>query len=128
MRLPRILLLTLVFAAFAGLTTARAATAPAAPQALRFDGGLAMLDGPCQFHLGDDSAWARPGFDDASWEKLDPGKPRRAQGHAGVDGYARDRRNVGLAPGWQDDITLLTLCCFHSDRGMLSQRAVAVTA
>jgi hypothetical protein len=104
MRLPRILLLTLLVAALAGLTTARAAAAPAAPtsqQTLRFDGGLTTLDGPWQFHLGDDSAWAQAGFDDSSWEQLDAGKPWGAQGHESVDGYAWYRRRVNLAPGEQ---------------------------
>ena len=72
---------------------------PAAPQTLRFDGGLATLDGPWQFHLGDDSAWAAAGFDDSGWEQLDAGKPWGAQGHESVDGYAWYRRHVNLAPG-----------------------------
>ncbi len=102
MRLPRILFLTLLVVATAGLTTVRATAAPvapAAPQTLRFDGGLATLDGPWQFHLGDDSAWAAAGFDDSGWEMLDAGKPWGAQGHESVDGYAWYRRHVTLAPG-----------------------------
>ncbi|MGB0081985.1 MAG: GGDEF domain-containing protein, partial [Terracidiphilus sp.] len=103
MRLPRILLLTLLVAAIAGFTltqaTARAADAPASPQPVRFDGGLTTLDGPWQFHLGDDSAWAAARFDDSGWEKLDVDKPWGEQGHAGVDGYAWYRRHLSLAPG-----------------------------
>ena len=115
MRLPRILLLTVLVAAIAGSTISRAAVAPAAQQTLRFDGGLATLDGAWQFHLGDDSAWAAAGFDDSGWEMLDAGKPWGAQGHESVDGYAWYRRHVGLAPGWQDDITVLTLSQSHGD-------------
>ena len=115
MRLPRILLLTLLVAAIAGLTltaTARAAVAPAspaAPQTLRFDGGMATLDGPWQFHLGDDSAWARAGFDDSGWEQLDAGKPWGEQGHESVDGYAWYRRHVNLAPGEKEPEQLAIL-------------------
>lgn len=109
MRLPRILLLTLLVAAIAGLTltdaVARAAgasgapAAASAPQALRFDGGLTTLDGAWQFHLGDDAAWAAPGFDDSGWEKLTADKPWGEQGHANVDGFAWYRRRVVLQPG-----------------------------
>ena len=115
MRLPRILLVTLLVAAIANPTLTRAAAAPASPEYTQFDGGLTTLDGPWQFHLGDDPAWAAAGFDDSGWEQLDPGKPWGAQGHESVDGYAWYRRHVGLAPGWQDDITLLTLSQSHGD-------------
>ena len=32
--------------------------------------GLADLDGPWQFHLGDDQGWAAPGFDDSTWTQI----------------------------------------------------------
>jgi len=105
MRLPRILLLTLLVAALADPTltqsTARAAAAPAAPEFAQFDGGLTTLDGPWQFHLGDDAAWAATGFDDSGWEQLAVNKPWGAQGHESVDGFAWYRRHVQLKPGQQ---------------------------
>src|SRR5580700_5214997 len=96
MRLPRILLLIVLVAAITRPTLTRALTAAEYTQ---FDGGLTTLDGPWQFHLGDDAAWAAAGFDDSGWEQLDPGKPWGAQGHESVDGYAWYRRRVTLAPG-----------------------------
>ena len=101
MRLPRILLLTLLVAAIADPTIARAAAAPAAPEYAQFDGGLTALDGPWQFHLGDDPAWAATEFDDSGWGQLAVNKPWGAQGHESVDGYAWYRRHVSLAPGEQ---------------------------
>jgi hypothetical protein len=97
MRFPRILLLAVLVAAIADPSLTRAAAA--APQFAQFDGGLTTLDGPWQFHLGDDAAWAATGFDDSGWEQLDAGKPWGAQGHESVDGYAWYRRHVTLAPG-----------------------------
>src|SRR5579863_5782847 len=31
-----------------------------------------LLDNGWKFHAGDDSAWAKPGFDDNSWETVNP--------------------------------------------------------
>jgi hypothetical protein len=109
MRLPRILLLTLLVAAIADPTIARAAAAPAAPEYAQFDGGLTALDGPWQFHLGDDPAWAATEFDDSGWEQLAVNKPWGAQGHESVDGYAWYRRHVQLKPGQQEPDQLAVL-------------------
>jgi Stage II sporulation protein E (SpoIIE) len=53
------------------------------------------LAGPWKFHIGDDPDWARPDFDDSSWEDMDltPGSRGialgwTARGHAGYSGYA----------------------------------------
>ena len=101
MRLPRLLLLIFVaeIANVNMLMFAAAPSSPAIPQAATFDGGLTTLDGPWQFHLGDDSKWAAPGFDDSRWERLAVNKPWGEQGHANVAGYAWYRRYVSLAPG-----------------------------
>ena len=63
------------------------------------------LAGPWKFHIGDDAAWARPDFDDSSWEDADltpdgntglsPGWT--ARGHAGYSGYAWYRLKVDVA-------------------------------
>src|SRR5579862_3781099 len=59
--------------------------------------GAAALDGPWQFHLGDDLAWAAPDFDDSRWEQLSAYKPWDEQGHWGYDGYAWYRRSIRVA-------------------------------
>jgi hypothetical protein len=60
------------------------------------------LAGPWKFHVGDDPTWARPDFDDSSWEDVDltpdgvtgvsPGWT--ARGHAGHSGYSWYRLRV----------------------------------
>jgi hypothetical protein len=62
------------------------------------------LAGPWKFHIGDDSAWAKPEFDDSSWEDMDltPGSRGvapgwTARGHAGYSGYAWYRLQVDVA-------------------------------
>ena len=75
--------------------------------------GVAPLDGPWQFHLGDNPAWAAPGVDDATghngWEQLTADAPWGTQGHASYTGYAWYRRQINItpAPGASPDVTLL---------------------
>jgi hypothetical protein len=52
------------------------------PTVLTIEGlgkGVAPLDGPWQFHLGDDPTWATPAIDDATghngWEQLTAAAP-----------------------------------------------------
>ena len=117
--LPRCLrfpgLFTLVLMAAAS-TLAHAGQSPAsaAPAAhtLVLDGlgkGTAPLDGPWQFHLGDDPAWANPSFDDSGWEQLTADKTWGAQGHPSYQGYAWYRRSISItpAPGASSDVALL---------------------
>jgi hypothetical protein len=62
------------------------------------------LDGPWKFHVGDDPAWAQPGFDDSSWEEMDltPGARTgvalgwTAHGHRGYYGYAWYRLQIDV--------------------------------
>jgi hypothetical protein len=86
------------------------------PAVLTIEGlgkGVAPLDGPWQFHLGDDPTWATLGIDDATghngWEQLTAEAPWGTQGHPGYTGYAWYRRqlNVSPAPGASPDVTLL---------------------
>ncbi len=86
------------------------------PAVLTIEGlgkGVAPLDGPWQFHLGDDPTWATPGIDDATghngWEQLTAAAPWGTQGHPGYTGYAWYRRqlNVSPAPGASPNVTLL---------------------
>jgi hypothetical protein len=75
--------------------------------------GVAPLDGPWQFHLGDDPTWATPGIDDTTghngWEQLTADAPWGTKGHPGYTGYAWYRRqlNVSPAPGASPNVTLI---------------------
>jgi hypothetical protein len=71
--------------------------------------GSIPLDGPWQFHLGDDPAWADPNYDDSQWEQLTADKPWGSQGHPNYQGYAWYRRHLDLspAPGASPDFALL---------------------
>ena len=75
--------------------------------------GVAPLDGPWQFHLGDNPAWALPQTgDDAGnvgWEQISADKTWGAQGHPAYTGYAWYRKHVHLAPapGASPDFALL---------------------
>jgi hypothetical protein len=74
--------------------------------------GAVSLDGPWQFHLGDDSSWANRDLDDSTgrngWEQISATKPWGAQGHKGYTGFAWYRRRVAitLAPGASADVAL----------------------
>ena len=90
--------------------------ASAPPATLKIDGlgkGTAPLDGPWQFHLGDDPAWALQETPDTTgtdgWEQLTADKPWGAQGHKSVTGYGWYRKHLSLttAPGASPDLYLL---------------------
>jgi hypothetical protein len=74
---------------------------------LDLDGGAVSLDGPWQFHLGDDPAWASPGFDDSSWEQLSASKPWGAQTHPNTEGFGWYRLHIAFAPDAPGSIALL---------------------
>ena len=79
-------------------TTPAAPAASAAPIAITGLGkGTAALHGPWRFHLGDDPAWAAPGFDDSKWGQLTADRPWGAQGYPGATGFAWYRMNIALA-------------------------------
>ncbi|MGD0736969.1 MAG: SpoIIE family protein phosphatase [Terracidiphilus sp.] len=71
--------------------------------------GTVALDGPWQFHTGDDAAWADPAFNDSHWEQLSAEKSWGAQTHPGYTGYAWYRRHIRIDPsdGTPSDIALL---------------------
>ncbi len=106
-------LLALITCTTAPAQAAQAGVAPAhGAQTLVLDGlgkGAASLDGPWQFHPGDNPAWADPGFNDSGWEQLTADKPWGAQGHENYTGYAWYRRAIRItpAPGVSPDIALL---------------------
>ena len=74
-----------------------AATAPLVIEAL--GKGTFTLDGPWQFHPGDDPAWASPTFDSSNWEQLSADRPWGQQGHAHLTGFAWYRCSVMLVEG-----------------------------
>jgi Stage II sporulation protein E (SpoIIE) len=75
--------------------------------------GSVALDGPWQFHLGDNPAWASPAIDDATghdgWEQITADATWGTQTHPSYTGYAWYRRHIDLtvAPGASPDIALL---------------------
>jgi hypothetical protein len=90
----------------------RSAALPSAPGSLvvrELGQGAVTLDGPWQFHLGDNPAWANPAFDDSGWEQLDGGKSWGQQTHPNTTGFAWYRRSldVSTAPGTGADLALL---------------------
>jgi hypothetical protein len=75
--------------------------------------GAVPLDGPWQFHLGDNPAWAKPDINDATghdgWEQLNADSTWGSQNHPNTDGFAWYRRRIDLtlAPGAPSDVALL---------------------
>ena len=102
LRLPFLTVLVLL-ALGTALSQSKVATVGSAPSVhtLVLDGlgkGVVSLDGPWQFHTGDDSAWASPSFDDSKWEQLTADDTWGTQGHAGYAGFAWYRRHIQFSP------------------------------
>ncbi len=64
------------------------------------------MDGPWQFHEGDDLAWASPAFDDSSWRSIETGRTWEEQGYRGHTGFAWYRRRLVLPPGENTNYSL----------------------
>jgi serine phosphatase RsbU (regulator of sigma subunit) len=86
------------------------------PSVVAFDGvgrGTVSLDGPWQFHIGDNMRWAQPDIDDAAgqggWAAIRPDRPWGAQGHYAQAGYGWYRLHVHItpAPGFNDSLQLV---------------------
>jgi Stage II sporulation protein E (SpoIIE) len=58
--------------------------------------GAIPLDGPWQFHTGDNPEWAFPSIDDSGWESVQVNGPWGSQDHPGYTGYAWYRRHVQI--------------------------------
>ena len=104
----------LVFFTLVGFTSLAAAQTVA--PVLAIDGlgkGIAPLDGPWQFHVGDNLEWALPqtgdGAGNVGWEQISPDKTWGAQGHPSYTGYAWYRKHLHIqpAPGAPPDFALL---------------------
>ncbi len=52
------------------------------------------MDGPWQFHPGDNPAWALPDFDDSGWAQIETGRTWEEQGFRNYTGYAWYRRRM----------------------------------
>jgi hypothetical protein len=90
--------------------------AQTAAPALSIEGlgkGASPIDGPWQFHLGDDAAWASPLVADndrgAGWEQITTDKSWGEQGHPDYTGFAWYRKHIHLtsAPGAPADVAML---------------------
>ncbi len=91
----------------------RAAVTPAPTLTIEDLGkGTAALDGPWQFHLGDNAAWAAAGVDDRAgqggWETLTADAGWGAQGHPSYTGYGwyRKHLHITVAPGATADVAI----------------------
>jgi hypothetical protein len=94
----------------------RASAAPDAPLVIAGLGkGTVALDGPWQFHLGDDAAWASLGFNDSGWEQLSADRSWGEQGFANYSGYAWYRKTIEIAPGTRSAFKQIALLIPHVD-------------
>ncbi len=119
MPLRRVRLLVLLWFVGAGVSLAAVQLAqPVTQPVLSIAGlgkGLAPLDGPWQFHIGDDPGWAAPDLNDttgqAGWEAIRATDPWGMQGHPSYTGYAwyRRRLHIEQAPGASPDTALMIL-------------------
>jgi serine phosphatase RsbU (regulator of sigma subunit) len=79
-----------------------AQTAPAVLDVEGLGKGTAPLDGPWQFHTGDNAAFAQPQTADATgtagWEQLSTDKTWGEQGHPAYVGYAWYRKHIHFSP------------------------------
>jgi diguanylate cyclase len=117
---PKLLRAGVLIAALAVIASRAAMPAGSPPAAqvsvFALDGmgkGLAPLNGPWQFHVRDDPAFAQFQTPDSTgtngWEQLYPDKSWGAQNHPGYTGYAWYRKHVHIlpAPGASPDLALL---------------------
>ncbi|HEX4286476.1 MAG TPA: SpoIIE family protein phosphatase [Terracidiphilus sp.] len=114
LRLPvRSLLVGLCLCASAALSSYAALPSPTT--ALSIDGlgkGTVKLDGPWQFHVGDNPAWSAASTHDATgingWEQITADEGWGSQGHANYVGFAWYRKHIDItpAPGASPDIAL----------------------
>ncbi|HKF47999.1 MAG TPA: SpoIIE family protein phosphatase [Terracidiphilus sp.] len=111
--LPRAALIAVLFSGLAAVSAISQQSQT--PPAVLFDGGTATLDGPWQFHLGDDPRWSSRDFDDAAWEKMSPDRPWGAQGHEDADGFAWYRRRIEVTPASRAPDSLAVLIPYIED-------------
>lgn len=76
--------------------------------------GTQPLQGLWQFHLGDQTRWANPDFDDANAAQISAGQPWGTQGFSGYSGYAWYRLHL-VCPNSSGTPTNLSLLIPHID-------------
>jgi hypothetical protein len=100
-----------VLAFILALATIAPACRAAAPLVVEGVGRAAIpIDGPWQFHPGDDSSWSSSAYDDSSWSSIQAGHPWEGQGYRDLTGFAWYRRHIvlpaNLGSGWDLAISL----------------------
>jgi hypothetical protein len=109
--LPVVLLACAPFPARAGLTHPQ-------PQPILVSGlgkATVPLDGPWQFHLGDNPAWAAPALDDSAWEQLTADRSVGLQAHPNYSGYAWYRRSLIIPPTPNGGPSQISILIAHID-------------
>jgi Stage II sporulation protein E (SpoIIE) len=112
-RCARVLLGLLSVSVLAVPTLSRSQAQPVILAVQDLGKGIAQLDGPWQFHVGDDPAWAMPQTVDATgtngWQQLSVDEPWGAQGHPSYTGYGWYRKHISFtpAPGGSQEFYLL---------------------
>lgn len=97
----RVVCLRLILLFVALPPAVRAQPSPQAAPTIVINGlghGAVPLDGPWQFHIGDDPAWADPGFDDSHWEQISAARPWGDQSHFAYAGFAWYRLHLRITP------------------------------
>ena len=75
--------------------------------------GLTPINGPWQFHVGDNLLWTAPWINDTTghdgWEQISADKTWGSQGHPSMTGYAWYRKHIHIetAPGADPNIAML---------------------
>jgi sialate O-acetylesterase len=59
------------------------------------------LDGDWRFSIGDNSAWANPGYDDSGWERVRVPGPWENEGFHGYNGYAWYRVKIKISTAYE---------------------------
>jgi hypothetical protein len=101
--MPRVVALAALLSIACLAASAGAGQAPSRADAPLILTGLGRatvpLDGPWQFHPGDDLGWASPQFDDSGWASIQAGETWEEQGYRNLTGFAWYRRHIVLASG-----------------------------
>lgn len=87
-------------------TSGSRSTAPTPFVASGLGKAVVEMDGPWEFHPGDDIAWAQPGYDDSGWARIETGKTWEEQGFRNLTGFGWYRRKIVLEAGTNPDWTL----------------------
>jgi hypothetical protein len=106
--LPRMAKAIVVVAVLVGaeLPGFAAETAPNV-QPIEFNGGTASLSGQWKYHIGDNTAWASPDFDDSSWAGISSDKPWGSQRRFDEYGISWYRVRIALGASSPRELAVL---------------------